>query len=231
MSTGGASEPSDEHCKVAERIKSYLYNTTDRVLLLGGYKPAELFGYCDAAFISTGNSKSRLGSCLFLNEDCGAISSISRNDTTVSHSSTEAEIKAIDMICREIVVVRSLLEFLGQKQVNPTKVYVDNRSAIEICRTLKVRSAVKHINVRINYIRELINVRVIELVFIPSKYNVADVLTKPLGRSDHNRHTLTLLEGHLHNDEDGILMSIETFEHYWNIVCNEEAAEDLLTTL
>ena len=231
VSTGGASEPSDEHCKVADRIKSYLYNTTDRALILGGYKPVELFGYCDAAFISTGNSKSRLGSCLFLNEDCGAISSISRNDTTVSHSSTEAEIKAIDMICREIVVVRSLLEFLGQKQVNPTKVYVDNRSAIEICRTLKVRSAVKHINVRINYIRELINARVIELVFIPSKYNVADVLTKPLGRSNHDRHTLTLLEGHLQNDEDGILMSIETFEHYWNMVSNEEAAEELLTTL
>jgi len=231
VSTGGAESPSDEHCQVADRIQSYLCNSADRALLLGGYGAVELFGYCDAAYISTGNSKSRLGSCLFMNYDCGAISSISRNDTTISHSSTEAEIKAIDMICREIVSVRAQLEFLGYGQMQPTKICVDNRSAIEICKTLKVRSAVKHINVRINYIRELINARVIELVFVPSKYNVADVLTKALARQDHERHTKILLEGHTGNVEEDILMCIQTYEYYCNMISNSEAEDALINDL
>ena len=226
--TGGAEGPSDEHCQVADRIQSYLRNSADRALLLGGYGRLWTVGYCDAAYINTGNCKSRLGSCPFLNFDGGAISSISRNDTTVSHSSTEAEIKAIDMICREIVSVRAQLEFMGYEQTRATKICVDNRSAIEICKTLKVRSAVKHINVRINYIRELINARVIELVFVPSKYNVADVLTKALARLEHERHTRILLEGHQGNMEEDILMYVQTYEYYCNMISNSEAEDALM---
>lgn len=132
VSTGGADQPSDDHVSVMERMKGYLFNTKSKTLSLGGDGPVVLFGYCDAAYITTGNCKSRLGSCLFLNRNSGAISSVSKNDTTVSHSSTEPEIKAIDMISREIVCLRSMLEFLGHKQLEPTKIYVDNKSAIEL---------------------------------------------------------------------------------------------------
>ena len=38
----------------------------------------------------------------------------------------------------------------------------------------------KHINMRINFIREQINAGFIELHFVPTKFNVADILTKPL---------------------------------------------------
>jgi len=228
VSTGGAENPSDQHCEVADRVRHYLTHTIDRALLLGGQGPIVLFGYCDAAYITTGKSKSRLGSCLFINYDCGAISCVSKNDSTVSHSSTEAEIKAIDMVCREIVNVRSILKFLEQEQTEPTKVYVDNKSAIELCRTLKVRNGIKHINVRINYIRELINERVIELIFVPSKYNVADVLTKPLSREDHDRHSRTLMEGHTNND-DGIMMTVESYEYYMNMIEAEEFLTNITT--
>jgi uncharacterized protein YueI len=47
----------------------------------------------------------------------------------------------------------------------------------------------------INFIREQINARVINLKFIPGTLNPADVLTKPLSREAYHRHTTTLLEG------------------------------------
>lgn len=227
MSTGGAEHPSNEHLKVAERIKHYLISTKVNAITVGGPSPIVMFGYCDAAYVTTGNCKSRLGSCLFLNHDSGSISNISRNDTTVSHSSTEAEIKAIDMICREIVYMRKVLAFVGQTQTNATRVYVDNKSAIELCRLLKATNKVKHINVKIHYIRELINERVIELVFVPTDYNVADVLTKALDRTKHERHTDVLLHGHrkhLHQDR----LPFESYEFYMNIAENEIAAEEYL---
>ena len=226
ISTGGAESPSDEHYRAAERIKHYLNGSKDLVLQLGGSSPIILFGYCDAAYVTTGNCKSRLGSCLFVNKDSGSISTVSRNDTTVSHSSTESEIKALDMICREIIVIRSMLDYLGMEQTEPTKVYIDNRSAIELCRLLKVHNRIRHINVRINYIRELINARVIELMFVPSKDNVADVLTKPLPREDHVRHTTVLLQGHSQATNGiSLFTTVQgyTHEYYNNIIDNEDA--------
>lgn len=86
----------------------------------GGDDPIELFGYSDASYITVGNCKSRLGGCLFLGMYSGAISSYSKNDTTVSHSSTEAEIKAIDELCRQIVYIRDILIFMNINIVNPT---------------------------------------------------------------------------------------------------------------
>ena len=232
VSTGGAEYPSDLHMQVATRIQNYLTTTKEKRLCLGGTDPIILFGYCDASYITAGKSKSRLGSCLFLNKTSGSISSISRNDKTVSHSSCEAEIKALDMLFREIVVTRSLLEFLGCPQTEATRIYIDNKSAIELCRTLKSNNNVRHINVRINYIRELINQRVIELIFVPSELNVADALTKALDRVHHDRHTTILLEGHLSAWNGDVLFThvnqYNNQDYYYNIVENNDAAAAML---
>lgn len=226
-STGGGESPSDQHVAVIERIKHYLSYTCDAAIHVGGTTPVQLFGYCDAAYVNTGNCKSRLGSCLFMNEDSGAISCVSRNDTTVSHSSTEAEIKALDMLVREVVYFRKILEFMGYEQLQPSRIYCDNKSAIELCKILKVNHKVKHINVRIQYIREQINARVIEIVFVSTDLNVADVLTKALAREAHERHTDVLLHGHMKYLQSGVI-SFNTMEFYWNQVClNEDIVEEM----
>lgn len=152
-----------------------------------------------------------------MNDVSGAISTVSRNDSTVSHSSTEAELKALDMICREVVYMRRILEFLGFKQDAATKIFVDNKSAIELCTLLKVNSKVKHINVRIHYIRELVNERVVELCFIPSELNVADVLTKALVRVLHERHVRILLYGHQGCSPINPIF-YASYEHYMNVL-------------
>ena len=164
-----------------------------------------LFGFCDASFISVGNAKSRLGGCMFLNDSSGAFHSFSKSDNTVSHSSTEAEIKALDEMIRQIQAVRDTLEFLGYKQEGPTKIYMDNVSAITLCNSLKTIHKTKHINVRINYIREVINSRMVELHFVASEWNVADILTKPLAKQLFVRHRQVLLNG---------LRSLENFEEF-----------------
>lgn len=197
ISSGGAVNPSDKHMLASEHLKHYLTFTKDFNLTLGGNDDeVVLYGYSDASYITGEKSRSRLGGCLFLSKRAGAIHSYSTLDSLVSHSSTEAEIKAIDKLCREVVFLREVLKFMGYEQVNPTIIYVDNKSAIEICKTLKMTRKTKHINMRINYIRELINARVIELHFVRSELNVADVLTKPLCRDPHVRHTKVLLHGH-----------------------------------
>ena len=105
ISIGGAAAPSDEHIRAKERLIDYLSATSQVSLILGGTDDIQLFGYSDAAYITDGNAKSRLGGCLFLGLYSGAFYSYSRSDTiksSMSHSSTEAEIKAIDELAREV---------------------------------------------------------------------------------------------------------------------------------
>jgi hypothetical protein len=174
-----------------------------------------MFAYVDAAYIADADAKSRLGGCLFISKYSGAIYSFSKNDTsisTISHSSTEAEVKAIDEMAREIVHRREVAEFCNCDVSKPTPIYVDNQAAIRLCSSLKSGHKTKHINMRLAYIRELINNGILALYFVPTELNVADVLTKPLEPPRFIRHRTILLEGH-----DGILpdqIQIINFVHY-----------------
>ena len=193
ISTGAI--PSDLHYKVAERTEYFLKQTIERCLQLGGRGKMIHFAFCDAAYITTGKAKSRLGHCQFLGMDSGAIRSFSHNDKTVSHSSMEAEIKSLDLLIIAIILTRNILKFLGYELKVPTIIFMDNKSAIELCKTLKQNHKARNINMRIQFIRECINARIVELVFIRSENNVADILTKPLGRNLFDKHSYNLLNG------------------------------------
>ena len=72
ISTGGASSASDLHLKSSERLKNYLNTTNDLSLIFRGGE-LKIFAYSDASYITSGNCKSRLGGCVFMNYDSGAI--------------------------------------------------------------------------------------------------------------------------------------------------------------
>ncbi len=57
-----------------------------------------------------------------MNEYSEAIFSFSKNDTTVSQSSTKAEIKALDELIRQVQATRDILAVLGCEQSEPTKI-------------------------------------------------------------------------------------------------------------
>jgi hypothetical protein len=195
VSTGGMKEASAEHVKCAKQMWNFTKKTSDRGLTFGGKQPCKLFAFVDAAHIMDGNGKSRQGCAIFTSTDSGAIFCHSKNDTLVSHSSTESELRAADIGIRALIHIQDILEFLGKYNGEPTVVYIDNKSAIELCKTLKSTQKTKHILVCINFIRECINRKRIELRFIPTDMNVADTLTKPLAREKFNRFNNYIMNG------------------------------------
>ena len=198
ISTGGTPHPSDQHIKVSRQMHSYLKSTAKDSIKLGGNLPINLFGFSDASHNMAGDSKPRLGGCTYLNNDSGAIHAYSKNATTfptVSHSACESEIASIDEEIKMIIHIRDILEFLKQNISEPTIIYTDSESGIEILETLKSSNQLKHINTRINFIRECINERIINLAFVPTELNVADTLTKPLPESSFIQHKEKLLSG------------------------------------
>ena len=82
----------------------------------------------------------------------GPVSWISKKQQTVALSTTEAEYMASSMAVQEAIWLRSLLKELGYNQVNPTPIYQDNISCIQITKNPEHHSRMKHIDIRHHFI-------------------------------------------------------------------------------
>nr|GEU77154.1 hypothetical protein [Tanacetum cinerariifolium] len=96
-------------------------------------------------------------------------------------SSTEAEYIALSRCCAQILWMRSQLMDYGLG-FNKILMYCDNKSAIALCCNNVQHSQSKHIDIRYHFIKEQVDNGVIELYFINTEYQLADLFTKALGR-------------------------------------------------
>ncbi|GJS26508.1 retrovirus-related pol polyprotein from transposon TNT 1-94 [Tanacetum coccineum] len=65
---------------------------------------------------------------------------------------------------------------------NKIPLYCDNRSAIALCCNNVQHSRSKHIDIRHHFIREQVEKGVVELYFVTTDYQLADIFTKALPR-------------------------------------------------
>ena len=196
LSSGGIPHPSNEHVVVARQMIQYMHATKNRCLQINGReKKMRLFGFSDAAYIKDGDAKSRLGGCLFYGLHSGAFHSYSTKATVVSHSAMDAEILAIDKLIKDIVFYKGILTFLGEVVDETTTIFIDAKNALDLLSTLRSNQNTRHLNVRVQYIRQEISDKRITLRFIPSECNIADVLTKPLNSTYFWKHTERLMCG------------------------------------
>nr|GEW70340.1 hypothetical protein [Tanacetum cinerariifolium] len=78
-------------------------------------------------------------------------------------------------------------QFLGYGfQFNKIPIYCDNKSAIALSSNSVQHSRAKHINVRYHFIKEQIENGIVELYFVRTEYQLADIFTKPFPRERFN---------------------------------------------
>ena len=170
------------------RVLAYLYNTRVRGIVLTPLSIAAtvciLFeAWCDASYATHPDGHSHTGYGFRLS---GTVSGFffarSTKQTNVALSSTEAELNAAVECAKDIVWYRALQQELGMEQRDPTVMYVDNASLITLAMQFSGNhKRVKHFLVRVNFLMELVDSKQITLVWISTKENLADGLTKPLG--------------------------------------------------
>ena len=68
----------------------------------------------------------------------------------------------------------------------------DNQSAIAMTKNPEFHSRTKHIDLRYHWIRNKVEEREIEVVYVPTEHNTADVFTKALGKEKHSYFTTRL---------------------------------------
>jgi hypothetical protein len=109
-----------------------------------------------------------------------SISWKSEKQRTISRSSTEAEYKALADGTTEILWICLLLLELQISSSSMTMLWCDNLVATFLSSNLIFHACAKHVEVDYHFVCHRIAKRGIQVWFISSKDQLADVLTKPL---------------------------------------------------
>lgn len=169
--------PGGEHWNTVKRILRYIRGTSDAALCYGGSE-FTVKGYVDSDFAGDLNkSKSTTGYVFTLAG--GAVSWVSKLQTVVALSTTEAEYMAATQACKEAVWIQRLLEELGHMQ-KKIVLFCDSQSALHIARNPAFHSRTKHIRVQYHFVREVVEEGSVDMQKIHTDENLADVMTKPI---------------------------------------------------
>ncbi|GJV95942.1 hypothetical protein Tco_1547519 [Tanacetum coccineum] len=94
-------------------------------------------------------------------------------------SSAEAEYVALSASCAQVMWMRTQLQDYGFNY-NKIPLYCDSQSAIAISCNPVQHSRTKHIHTRYHFIKEQVENGIIELYFVRTEYQLADMFTKAL---------------------------------------------------
>ena len=112
----------------------------------------------------------------------------------VALSSTDAEYVALSEGAREGLFIRNLVyECLGSNNIIHMK--CDNNGAIKNAENEFQHKRAKHVDIKYHHIKEEIECGRVKADWVSTENNVADILTKPLGKHAHARLSKKLYEG------------------------------------
>nr|GEU94869.1 hypothetical protein [Tanacetum cinerariifolium] len=107
----------------------------------------------------------------------GALIWSSKKKDRTALSTAEAEYVSLSAFCAQVLWIRTQLTVYGF-HFNKIPIYCDSKSAIAISCNPVQHSRIKHIAVRYHFIKEHVEKGTIELYFVKTDYQLADLFTK-----------------------------------------------------
>ncbi|GKA14607.1 retrovirus-related pol polyprotein from transposon TNT 1-94 [Tanacetum coccineum] len=170
--------PTKKHLKEVKRIFRYLRGTIKMGLSYAKDSCFELTDFSDADHAGCIDThKSTSGGIQFLGDKL--VSWMSKKQDCTAMSSVEAEYVALSASCAQVMWMRTQLKDFGFNY-NKIPLYCDSQSAIAISCNPVQHSRTKHIHTRYHFIKEHIENGIIELYFVKTEYQLADMFTKAL---------------------------------------------------
>lgn len=178
------STPRQLHLESAFRVLEYLNSTLSLRIRFAPSCAFLLEAYSDANFPSKNSldGKATCGYCIFFNSNLVLWKSVKLN--VVCLSTMEAELCAISLAIVQLQFFQNLLREIGFI-VEKLIVYTDSETAMKYLQTspLEAKPRSRHLAVRYHFIRDLWFTNQLELKYVPSEEQVADIFTKPLPKS------------------------------------------------
>ncbi|KAK4702059.1 putative transposase, partial [Phenoliferia sp. Uapishka_3] len=122
----------------------------------------------------------------------GPVDWLSRRQPTVATSTCHAKYHALSETGGSTFHARQLMAELGFPQDGPTNLDGDNQGSLAVANSTGSHKRSKPIDIHYHYICELIERGEIKVSYINTKDNIADIMTKGLGRGDHEKFVRAL---------------------------------------
>ncbi|KAI3770759.1 hypothetical protein L6452_01902 [Arctium lappa] len=178
------SKPKESHLIAVKRIFRYLKGTTD----LGLWYPKDT-GYEHVAYSDADHAgcmmdrNSTTSHVQFLGDKL--VSWASKKQNCVSTYTAEAEYVAAASCFSQVIWMRTQLKDYGF-HYSKIPIYCDSKSAIAITSNPVRHTKTKHIDVRYHFIKDHVERGTIELYFVNSDLQLADLFTKHLDKNRFN---------------------------------------------
>jgi hypothetical protein len=187
-------DPKEVHLRAVKRILRYLVHTPRFGLSYPKGSSFHLLGYSDADWAGCKiDRKSTSGTCQFLGRSL--VSWASKKQNSVALSTAEAEYIATGHCCTQLLWMRQTLRDYGYK-FSKVPLLCDNESAIRMADNPVEHSRTKHIAIRYHFLRDHQQRGDIEIAYINTKDQLADIFTKPLDEKTFTklRNELNILD-------------------------------------
>lgn len=168
--------------KMLERVFRYLINTKGMSLTYRG-KGDGIDGFSDS---SLADCKGSITTCGYLVRLYGDIIAWeTQKPHYVSLSTCQAEYIAMSVACKEMIALGFSLELFAGKTLYPITLHCDNLSAIK-CTEIQEAVGLRHLTeIRYQFVKECAVRGRVNVKWVPSKEQLADIFTKPLSFSLH----------------------------------------------
>lgn len=184
--------PTKEHTAALKHLWRYLSGTKDKgIVFRRSEEGLQMTMFVDADHSNDfSNGKSITGFVGMMSQ--GPYVYKSKYQSSVAQSTCEAEYMALASASNEAKWTRMLLKELGI-ETGPFVVRCDNQSTIKVGQKPILNQRTKHITTKYHVVREYIKKKVINVQYVKSADNVADILTKALAGPAFRGHRQKLV--------------------------------------
>ena len=176
------SKPTSVHMTMAKHVLRYLKGTSDyKLVFRKSSVDMSLTGFCDADWGNSQDRRSITGYGFYLSKNGPLISWKCRKQPTVALTTCEEEYMSMCAAVQESKFLTQLFKDMTVEAVNGTVVLnADNQSAIALARNPVFHQRSEHIDIRYHFVRNEVQNGSVELQFVPSENNIADMFTKTM---------------------------------------------------
>lgn len=171
--------PTDCAFKGLKRVLRYLKRTLNFKLVYKKSEYKNLNLYVDADWASDKKDRKSISGSIIMLYNCPILWSV-KKQSCITLSSTEAEVVALGKALQDLLSVKNVISVLTV--YDNVCIYEDNQSAIKSILNENSSGRLKHIDVKLKFIREVLLKEKISLKYVPSDVQIADMFTKCLNK-------------------------------------------------
>ncbi|MBW0537277.1 hypothetical protein O181_076992 [Austropuccinia psidii MF-1] len=181
------------YLKAFLQVLQYLFHTRHLSLHYHHQENNQIISYADADWGNNPvNRQSVSGYVVSRNHHL--ISWRSKRQSTVSHSTMEAKYKALSEIMKGTMWLLNFCKEINLPLSNKPIILNDNKGAIDLalCKANHNSFKTKHMDIKLHYIRELLQDKKIKLQHVSTQNMIANFLTKEVGKTSLKNSPISL---------------------------------------